>query len=323
VNPYVFIVGCPRSGTTLLERLVDSHRQVAITPETHWIPRWFQKKRDKGITVDGLATDKLLRKLLNFPRFHDLGISDEAVKKLLKGDGPVSYARFISGIFDLYGRRHGKSIVGDKTPGYAREIPTLSALWPFALFIHLIRDGRDVALSILNWDRAKSWPAGEGAARFRHWDEDRLATAALWWEWHVRLAREAGNTLGPDRYYELRYEALVGQPAAECRKLCTFLNVPYDDAMLQSYEDRARSGVPHDGKHPWRPITIGLRNWQTQMAPADVRRFEALAGPMLAELGYPCVAETALSATGAATARVRVEFADDARFQRFSVPQGW
>jgi hypothetical protein len=111
MNPYVFIVGCPRSGTTLLERLVDSHLQVAITPETHWIARWFQKKWDKGITADGLVSDKLLRKLLSFPRFRDLGISGEAVKTLLDHGGPMSYARFISGVFDLYGQQHGTAHV--------------------------------------------------------------------------------------------------------------------------------------------------------------------------------------------------------------------
>jgi hypothetical protein len=323
MNPYVFIVGCPRSGTTLLQRLVDAHPQIAITPETHWIPVWYRKTLSKGATGNGLLTRRLLGKLLRHPRFIELGLEDDAVRTLFKGAGRRSYSRFVSGVFDLYGAGRGKPIVGDKTPGYAREIPTLHALWPAAKFVHLIRDGREVCLSILNWGRAKNWQPGEGAARFRGWAEDPLTTAALWWEWHVRLAREAGGALAAGLYHEVRYEALVSRAADECRSLCASLAVCPDEGMTRSYEDRAQAGPAADAKHPWMPITRGLRNWRSQMSTEGVGRFEAAAGKLLEELGYPLAAPRHGPELADRATRLRALFAEDVRAQGYAVPAGW
>jgi hypothetical protein len=317
VNPYLFIVGCPRSGTTLLQRLLDCHEKLAITPETHWIPRWFHDNEGKGITPDGRVSKKLLRKLFAHPRFAELGVIPRKEHFRVKGEGRVSYARFVSSLFDLYGAQQGKPLVGDKTPGYSREISTLHALWPEAKFVHLIRDGRDVALSILNWERAKAWKPGEGAARFRMWAEDRLLTAALWWEWHVSLAREAGTFLGPALYYEVRYEAMVERPTDECRNICDFLLVPPDDALVRKYEDRAQSKSSPTDKHPWLPITRGLRDWQSEMLPTDVERFEAAAGGLVEQLGYARSFPQPRSELLEQAARARDAFIQDALSQGY------
>jgi hypothetical protein len=187
----------------------------------------------------------------------------------------------------------------------------------------LIRDGRDVCLSILNWERAQSWKTGEGAARFRTWTPDPVGTAALWWEWHVRLAREAGEELGSGLYYELHYESLVARPTEECRALCEFLGVPYDDDMVRSYQERAMAGPGLDAKHPWMPITPGLRDWQSQMAPEVVERFEAIAGTMLDELGYRRSTPHLQPEELEYAALARDGFAREALSQRYSVPQAW
>ena len=305
MNPYLFIVGSPRSGTTLLQRLLDCHPQLAITPE-------------------GRVSKKLLRKLAANPRFAELGV--KVKKKHFRDDkegGRAWYAGFVSTLFDLYGKKQGKPLVGDKTPGYAREIVTLHALWPAAKFVHLIRDGRDVALSILNWERARNWKPGEGAARFHTWAEDSLSTAALWWEWHVRLAREAADPLGPALYHEVRYEALVDRPADECRAICDFLGVPPDDALVPKYEEQARSNCGRPDKHPWMLITRGLRDWQSQMAPAEVERFEAAAGRLIEQLGYRRAFPRIRPEAQEQAALTRDWFVQDAHAQGYPVPADW
>jgi hypothetical protein len=270
-----------------------------------------------------LATKKFLRKLINNPRFLELGIHPDEVKRMIKGQGRIPYEHLISSIYDRYGQRQGKSIVGDKTPGYARELPTIHRLWPTARFVHLIRDGRDVCLSILNWERAKRWGAGEGAARFRSWTGDPVGTAALWWEWHVRLAREAGRQLGSGLYYEVRYESLVARPRDECRALCAFLGVPHDDVMIQAYQERVLSSPGRNQKHPWMPITPGLRDWQTQMSPEALKSFEMAAGGLLQELGYCRAAPPPQPLDTEYAALVRDCFARDAHAHRYSVPRTW
>jgi hypothetical protein len=270
-----------------------------------------------------LATKKFLRKLINHPRFLELGLDPYEIKRMIKGHQRASYDQLVSSLYDRYGQLRGKSIVGDKTPGYARELPILHFLWPAARFVHLIRDGRDVCLSVLNWQRAKNWKAGEGAARFRTWAEDPVGTSALWWEWHVRLAREAGKQLGGELYHELRYESLVARAVEECRTLCEFLGVAHDDRMLRSYQERAVSSRGRDAKHPWMPITTGLRDWRSQMRSEDVERFEAVAGAMLDELGYRRAAPNPPPTEMEQAARTRDWFARDALAQGYAVPEAW
>ena len=128
--------------------MVDAHPQIAITPETHWIPELF--KRRTGLSADGRVTGELIAALRAHPKFPRLGVDPEQLERLLAMEGPLPYARFVTALFDLYGRQRGKALAGDKTPGYVRDIDTLHALWPRARFVHIIRDGRDVCLSALN-----------------------------------------------------------------------------------------------------------------------------------------------------------------------------
>jgi hypothetical protein len=280
MNPYVFLVGCARSGTTLLQRLVDAHPRLAVLRrETHWITDYFREKT--GLTADCRATCEVIRRLFDHRTFRLLGLSRGQVEALLGPDRTAPYADFVSRLFDLYGRARVKPLVGDKTPAYCREIGLLHALWPQGRFVHLIRDGRDVCLSALAWKKVEKLKS-----LFPTWAEEPVATAALWWEWHVRRGREGGWNLPPGLYHEVRYEDLVHRPGETCRKLCCFLDLPYDPAMLGFHEGHApRPG--RDAKHAWLPVTPGLRDWRTQMAATDVEHFEAVAGPLLDELGYP------------------------------------
>jgi hypothetical protein len=284
MNPYVFIVGCPRSGTTLLQRIVNAHAEIAITKESQWfdkrwITEWFEERR--GLTPEGMVTSELTSRMLAHPKFRRLKIPREQFVTLA-GDGPqVDYASFVASLFDLYGKAEGKALVGNKTPTYVLKVDLLHRLWPKARFVHLIRDGRDVCLSVLKWSKGpimkESFVTSKG---------DPVSTAGSWWESHVRFGREAGNALGPGLYYEIRYESLVSRPAQECAAVCAFLGLPYDEAMLRFHEGRTRNNPSLDAKDAWLPITPGLRDWRTQMSAEHVERFEAAAGELLDELQY-------------------------------------
>jgi hypothetical protein len=316
VNPYVFIVGSTRSGTTLLQRIVDAHPQIAVVHETHWITRYFEKRT--GLTPEGFVTPELIPKLLEYRRFPKMKVGREELERLLNSDEPVSYSSFVSAIFDLYGQREGKSLVGDKTPSYVLNIPILHGLWPTAKFVHIIRDGRDVCLSMVNWKKAHV-AAGRGAT----WTEDPVLTAALWWKQRVRLGREDGSVQGPELYYEIRYETLVSQPATECAALCDFLGLPYHDAMLRFYEGREKADPGLDAKKAWHPITPGLRDWRSQMTLDDIERFEAAVGDLLDELGYPRAVPDPPGEMMENASRIRNSFRQDVLARGERLPKGW
>jgi hypothetical protein len=313
VNPYVFILGCPRSGTTLLGRIGDAHPQLAVIHETRWIAGWY--KRRLGLTPEGDVTPELVERLREHKRFPTLGLDPSVLDGLLGGEQPVHYADFVAALFDLYGEQRGKALVGDKTPRYVRNIPTLHALWPHTRFVHLIRDGRDVCLSVLDWRK--------GAPKFPTWDEDPVSTTALWWEWNVKLGLEAAALLGPERYYELRYEGLVTDAETECRALCGFLELPYDAAMLRFHEGRTVDDASLDAKKAWRPVTSGLRSWRTDMAEEDVVRFEAAAGPLLEELGYERAGSPPRREHVVRARRHRASFERHLRRRGSAVPATW
>jgi hypothetical protein len=316
MNPYVFLVGCLRSGTTLLQRIVDAHPEIAVIHETQWVPRWYERR--VGLTQEGIVTSELVERLLTHRRFPRLELDPDDVEALVDKGRPKHYSEFVTEVFDLHGRFKGKRLVGEKSPGYVRHLPTLHELWPDARIVHLIRDGRDVALSVLEWKKREST-----AGRFPTWEEDPITTAALWWEWHVRLGCEAADLLGSERYCELSYEALVADPDRECARLCAFLGVTYDDAMLRFHEGRTRAKPGRSAKAAWLPVTRGLRSWRKQMAAADVERFEAVAGPLLDELGYARVVPAIDREQLARAARLRNEFVDDVRARGRRVPAAW
>jgi hypothetical protein len=316
MNPYVFIVGCPRSGTTLLQRIVDAHPHIAIIHQSRFIPYFFEGRR--GLTPEGLVTTKLVDRLLEARGVKNLQTSRELLESLVEAGEPVSYSTFVTGVFDLYGQGQGKGLVGDKTPGYVRSIPTLHALWPHARFVHLVRDGRNVCLAILNWRKAD-----HALGRFSTWGEDQVTTAALWWEWHVRLGREDGGSLAPNLYHEVRYEELVSVPEETCAALCDFLGLPYDDAMLRFHEGREKADPNLDAKKGWWPLTPGLRKWSEQMPAKDIERFEAAAGDLLEELGYPRACPHPPEEKLAWAVRIRESFARDASASGKRLPKGW
>jgi hypothetical protein len=316
MNPYVFIVGCPRSGNTLLQRIVDAHPDIAVISQTRWIPRWFEKRR--GLTPEGLVTRQLVEELLGYDRFAKLKIGREELENLIGHSEPIPYSDFVAGIFDLYGQRQGKRLVGDKTPRYARSIRILHALWPRAKFVHIIRDGRDVCLSVLDWEYAD-----RGPARFASWSEDPVTTVALWWERYLHLGREAGASLDPGLYHEVRYESLVTRPAAECKALCDFLGLPYDNAMLRFHEGREKADPSLDAKKAWRPTTSGLRDWRSQMTLGDIERFEAAAGDLLEELGYPRAVPDPPQEKLEEATRIQRTFTQEIRTKGKRLPEHW
>jgi hypothetical protein len=299
-DPYLFIVGCARSGTTLVHRIVDAHPEIAITPEMHWITRQFKSR-------NGLVASELVSELSGHKRFAQFEIPREEFEGLLGSGEALPYPTFLRRVFGLYGKINNKPLVGNKTPAYVRSIPTFHALWPEAKFVHIIRDGRDVFMSILNWKKAERI-----VGRYASWEEDPVSTTALWWERKVRKGREDGAALGPGLYHETLYEDLVEDPERECKRLCEFLGVPYDDAMIRFHEGRERVKPGRSAKSAWLRVTSGLRDWRTQMCTGDVERFEAAAGDLLKELGYERAVPNPSSEALEQAARIREAFTREA-----------
>jgi hypothetical protein len=318
VNPFLFIVGCAGSGTTLLRRMLDAHPDLAVIAETRWVTQLASRC---DAEAEGGPVDKSVANcVIAHPRFHTWGIEPEPLLRLAERGRSASIAEFGRGFFDLYGKAQQKPLVGDKTSRYVRHLQRIHYLWPNAKFVHLIRDGRDAALSILDWlGRGKR---RRGPARFPSWSQDPVATVALWWELQVRQGREDGMRLGPQLYHEVRYESLIARPAEESALLCEFLGLPRAEGMLRFHNGGERHQRGLSAKNGSRPITAGLRDWRSEMAADDVERFEAAARAMLSELGYP-LALREMQGARERTARARGAFTEAVRAAGTRLPDGW
>ncbi|HUF09817.1 MAG TPA: sulfotransferase [Rhodothermales bacterium] len=280
-NPIVFAVGCARSGTTLLQRMLDNHPELAVANDTHFILSVI----DKALLGDGndpIMTAKIVDDTLSYYRFSRLGLNEAQVRAA--AENARTYSGFVSNLYDVFGSLHGKPFAGEKTPSYCASIPKLSSLFPDAKFIHLMRDGRDVALSVLEW--ADRRDRKRGPARLEFWEQDPLATTALWWSRSVRRAMEGADLLGPDLVLTLHHRELVADSEGSTRRVCDFLGLRYSDAMARYYEGKENPGGTGSAKRRWLRPTPGLRDWRTQMSVEDREVFSGLAGDVLEVAGY-------------------------------------
>lgn len=276
-NPYVFVVGCPRSGTTLLQRMLDAHPDMAIANDTHFIPRAAKKALRHN--SDPELSNELVKAVLAYRRFYRMGLDDDEVREVASQSH--KYSEFVSRLYDLRAQKQGKTISGEKTPDYCRKIPQLSALFPQAKFIHIIRDGRDTALSTLDWANETKGPGKWGL-----WQSDPVGTCALWWRWQVSTGSTEGAKLPADRYREIRYEDLVSQPERRLEELAEFLEIEYSEDMSRFFVGKTRQKPGLSAKSAWIPPTKGLRDWRQQMSDEDALLFQELAGDWLERFAY-------------------------------------
>lgn len=284
-SPAFFVVGCPRSGTTLLQRMLDAHPWLAVVNDSHFIPRALEKLDPALITAverhgDVPLSRSLVESVTRYHRFPRLGLEASDVSAAAAASS--TYREFVTSLYRALAKRHGKRMAAEKTPDYARRLPLLSALFPWAKVIHIIRDGRDAALSILSWTENR-----KGPAKLPLWTSEPLGASALWWRWLVQQARRDGAALGGRRYLEVRYEQLVVEPTAQLQRACAFLDVPFTAAMVAYNAGKQKARQRRSAKKAWLPPTVGLRDWRSQMSPEDIALFEALSGDLLAEMDYP------------------------------------
>jgi LPS sulfotransferase NodH len=266
----LFVLGVSRSGTTLLRVVLDRSQGVAIPDESFFVPLLARRHRGE---VD---PPRFLEDLRRLPTLAGWGLSADDVAPRLRAGMRAGDA--IAAVFDAYAAKEGKPRWGDKTPMYMRHLHLLEQLFPSAQYVHLIRDGRDAALSFLRM------PTGTYTRTWAH--PESVADFACLWRVEVEAARALGRRVGPSRYFEARYEQLVAEPGAVVSSICEFAEIPFEPAMLDYAGAVDVSRKPHQ-QRLLEPPTVGVRDWRTEMSREDARAFESVAGELLRDVGYP------------------------------------
>lgn len=282
-GPMMFIVGSGRSGTSLLASMLDANPNLAVTRESHFLPKLISAL--PATLASGGDIDQLTAFLERDKWFADWDYDLGLLRSALLARLPLPRADALRMIYRVYAAA-GKTRFGEKTPAYVYTIPLIAREFPAARFVHIVRDGRNVALSFRETD----------------FGDDDLDHAALNWQLRVLDGHNAGVRLGAHRYTEVRYEDLIAHPEQELRRLCIFLDLDFDPQML-GYHQRTntRWETTGAGTNLRRPPTT-TRRWQDQMSRSEQARFALLAGGALRRWGYPIDSQASLADRAAAYA---------------------
>jgi hypothetical protein len=279
-----FIVGVPRSGTTLLRLMLDSHPDLTIPPETHFMRGLF-KIEDRG----RLTPERFVNFITGHRRWPDFGLDSDAFKGAVERLDEFNMRNGLIVFYRLYAEKMGKPRWGDKTLGYVVLMSRISEVFPEAHFIHMIRDGRDTVLS-----RKGCWLGREQTV-------EQLAM-----DWRDLILTARAETKRLKYYMELRYEDLVMNPEAVLIRVVDYLGLPYSDEMLNYYkraEERLnelkdfpanknntalsrKNRLKIHEKTLMPPDRNNLFRWKREMTEEDKNKFMKIAGDLLEELGY-------------------------------------
>ena len=253
-NAPFFVVGSGRSGTTLLQSILNGHSRLYIPPETHFI-----EALAAGLPLSDPLTAEQVQDAVDRITTHwrwsaNKIDSSELLAEAVALDRP-RMADILNIIYQQHLRRTGKPRWGDKTPRYIRYVPQILAIYPDARFIHLIRDGRDVAISMANVNWGPSY------------DRDFA------WARAVRLGIDYRNAPFAQRILEVRYEDMVHDLEATVRRACAFIGEEFEPSMLDWHRqiDAGLSTGDHrlHGKlyQPILPDAVGV--WRSKLTTTE------------------------------------------------------
>jgi Sulfotransferase family len=273
----IFIGACPRSGTTLLRTMLNSHPDIALPRETRFLPViWDHRPRWRNLDEqsarerlgEAIADDSWTRS----SRFETP--LDELVKRIAAA--PPTLGSIFGTCFVLFAEATGKRRWGDKRPMYARYLDAIFSSFPDAQYINCVRDPRASIASM----RTVGWYDGAAVPGLDLWNRS------------VRAVDPWRSTLHPDQFMDLRYEDFVSDPETSLKEVASFLTLSPESipVMLdyQEHVDETAMGYHSRLKEP--VTTESVRAWESVLEPEEIALIEHVSGPQMDAFGYERVA---------------------------------
>lgn len=261
----VFVVGMNGSGTTMLLDCLGRHPELYAFPtETRLIPYLMSQVVTYGDLDIDANFQRLWDAVRNLTVFRDLNKNAPIPLPQDWRDYPRSLAAVLDAMFTYFALQAGKARWCEKTPQHVQHLLALAEQFPLAKFIHMVRDGRDCAASF-----HRRWLRRPELTIFR-------------WKKVVTAGRDQGKLLGASRYLQIRYEDLTAMPESSLRRICEFLELPFNAAVL----DSARPHMQTSGAASERGLKQNSGKWQNYFTASRQKRLERIAGRTLADCGY-------------------------------------
>jgi hypothetical protein len=264
---HIFIGGCDRSGTTMLGAMLASGDGYIATPESNFKNRLLESPLNIFGPMDSRA---VIQSISNHWRFRIWGL--QLSSEFIELNETSSFADILDNLVQLYASAHGTNGATawiDHSPDNIAYIGQLRTLYPDAKFIHLARDGRAVASSVMPLN----------------WGPNTITTAAKWWKQRVGKGLAAEKEFPAD-VLRVKYEDVVLQPEAALRRICNFCGLEYSPAMVAGKGFVLPGYLTAHGLVGKPPQTDRVMGWKVALSDRQVQLFESIAGDMLIDLGY-------------------------------------
>lgn len=285
--PPLFIIGNPRSGTTLLRLIINAHAQFVVPPECGFIQWLFSSY--KGWTAtwcrDAGKVNKFLVDLANCRKMETWHLDMDELEKRIQVTEPASYAELCNTVLAQYMAQEKPEAVrwGDKNNYYIQHTDTLQSIFPHARFLCIVRDGRDVACSYQELINR----ANKSSTYYPNLPYD-ISEIAREWASNNQVIK---NLITSEKASWVRYEDLVHKPEEAIREICAFLAVPFESRMLDFHTEKS-AGEPKE-MLAWKEktqsaITVSqTQRYKKDLSEKEVFAFEEQAAVFLDFFGYP------------------------------------
>lgn len=270
----IFIVGMPRSGTTLLTTILSAHPRIAISPESHFLTYWVPTYGHLDLNIPS-EFQQFWQALSQSQRFSYFDIDPDKTLETILAKEFLSYATIFAGWLETYADRYQKNRWGEKTPLHYQHLEQLLQWFPNAQVLWMLRDPRAVTASLLKM----TW-----ASRYVHVHAEHWYQSTLLYEQHWRT---------DPRVKLVRYEDLVRQPDLSLKKIFKFLNEDYPQELLAQ---RSTQTMPIVNRKGWafahlnqalQPVeTTAIERWKQQLWPAHAAIVNSVANKLQQRHGY-------------------------------------
>jgi hypothetical protein len=276
----VIIGACPRSGTTLLRTMLNSHPDLAMPRETRFVIEAWQRRKEFGDLHRAGNRRRLARWIFKRQKSlaRRLGLDPQkAVERLVAA--PPTLGSMLATCFVMYAEKHDKPRWGDKRPKYAAQIAAVWDLYPNAHFVNVVRDPRACAASM----------------RKLGWYDGRLAPAVELWQRAIETVDGWRPRLAADQLLEVRFEDLVAAPEEALAGIVTFAGLAADEnavaRMLRYHERKEVRSERYHANVARPPDPTRVSGWTDVLETAEIAFVEDATRPLMRRYGYEPVAD--------------------------------
>lgn len=286
----LFIIGNPRSGTSLFHIMLAQHSQIGLPPECGFIQWWHTKYCDWSAS-DASSEERIsefVEDVHTSKKIETWKLNFENLKRLIQEQAPNNYSDLCMCVVKQFSAQAGKNPIylGDKNNYYVHHLELIRSLYPKAKFLAVMRDGRDVACS---YRKIKSL---ETNSPYKPKLPYKVANIANDWKQNNLKIQRFVNDIGDNQALWVRYEDILMNPEKKMREVCSFLALEFEVDMIEYYSSTSPHQRVPKKMLDWKmktlrkPDAANVNKYKTRLTTEQINTFENIAGDLLTEFGY-------------------------------------